>query len=216
MPAGADETLMYEGPWTEQQSESIIRKYWRTFYKHRWVVLGAIGVCLLLALIVSMLTQRQYTAAVRIQVAREAPKVVDMQQVDDEQSGTSSMEFYQTQYALLKSRTISEAVVRDLNLQNKYLYLADYKNSAKDAIASMPVAQRMELATTKVNLDTSITPVRGSSIIDIRFEAPDPALAARVANSVAENFIESSLSRRFEAAAYAREFLQNRLNQTRS
>jgi capsular exopolysaccharide synthesis family protein len=217
MPIGAEDALLYpEGLVTESASESVIRRYWRIFYKHRWVVLGAVGVCLLLALIVSMLTQREYTAAVRIQVAREAPKVVDMAQVDDEQAGTTSMEFYQTQYALLKSRSISEAVVRDLGLQNDYLYLADYKASQKDAIAALPVARRMELATTKVNTDTGVTPVRGSSIIDIAFNAPNPALAARVANSIADNFIESSLARRFEAAAYAREFLQNRLNQTRT
>lgn len=217
MPVSPEEALIYpEGSLGEVRSESIIRRYWRIFYKHRWVVLGAVGTCLLLALIVSMLTQRQYAAAVRIQVAREAPKIVDMAQVDDEQSGATSMEFYQTQYALLKSRSISEAVVRDLSLQNNYLYLADYNPSRKDEIASLPVAQRMDLATTMVNRDTAVTPVRGSSIIDVRFEAPDPRLAAQVANSIAENFIQSNLSRRFEAAAYAREFLQNRLNQTRS
>src|SRR5437764_13508622 len=93
--------------------------------------------CVALELIVSMLTQREYSATVRIQVAREAPKVVDMEQVDDEQSGTSSMEFYQTQYALLKSRSISEAVVRDLGLENNYLYLAGYQRSNTADVVAM-------------------------------------------------------------------------------
>ena len=216
-PVAPDEGILYpDAAWPENTAESTIRKYWRVFYKNRWVILAAVAVCLALALIVSMLTQREYSATVRIQVAREAPKVVDMEQVDDEQSGTSSMEFYQTQYALLKSRSISEAVVRDLGLENNYLYLAGYKHSKTDDMSAMPVSQRMELATTMVNKNTNITPVRGSSIIDVEFEAADPALASRVANSIAENFIESNLSRRFEAAAYAREFLQNRLDQIRS
>ena len=194
----------------------MIRKYWRILYKNRWVVLAAVGFCLALALIVSMLTQREYSAATRIQVAREAPKVVDMEQVGDEQSGTTSIEFYQTQYALLKSRSLSEAVVRDLGLENDYLYLANYQKSKTEDIAALPVSQRIELATTMVNRNTVVTPVRGSSIIDIQFSAPNPALAARAANSIAENFIQSNLARRFEAAAYAREFLQNRLNQIRT
>ena len=217
MPVGPDEGIIYpDGAWPETSTESTIRKYWRIFYKNRWVVLAAVGGCLALALIVSMLTQREYTATVRIQVAREAPKVVNMEQADDEQSGASSMEFYQTQYALLKSRSISEAVVRDLGLENNYLYLAGYQKSKADDIAAMPVSERMELATTIVNKGTAVTPVRGSSIIDVQFDSPDPGLAARVANSIAENFIQSNLARRFEAAAYAREFLQDRLNQIRA
>jgi succinoglycan biosynthesis transport protein ExoP len=216
MPIGPEEGLIYpDGAWPDATSESVIRKYWRILYKNRWVIVAAVGFCLALALIVSMLTQREYSATTRIQVAREAPKVVDMEQVDDEQSGTTSIEFYQTQYALLKSRSLSEAVVRDLGLENDYLYLANYQKSKTDDIAALPVSQRMELATTMVNKNTAITPVRGSSIIDIEFSAPNPALAARAANSIAENFIESNLARRFEAAAYAREFLQNRLNQIR-
>jgi polysaccharide biosynthesis transport protein len=216
MPIGSEEGLIYpDGAWPDATSESVIRKYWRILYKNRWVMVAAVGFCLALALIVSMLTQREYSAATRIQVAREAPKVVDMEQVDDEQSGTTSIEFYQTQYALLKSRSLSEAVVRDLGLENDYLYLANYQKSKTDDIAALPVSQRMELATTMVNRNTVITPVRGSSIIDVEFSAPNPALTARAANSIAENFIESNLARRFEAAAYAREFLQNRLNQIR-
>jgi polysaccharide biosynthesis transport protein len=216
MPIGPEEGLIYpDGAWPDATSESVIRKYWRIFYKNRWVIVAAVGFCLALALIVSMLTQREYSAATRIQVARQAPKVVDMEQVDDEQSGTTSIEFYQTQYALLKSRSLSEAVVRDLGLENDYLYLANYQKSKTDDIAALPVSQRMELATTMVNRNTAVTPVRGSSIIDIEFSAPNPALASRAANSIAENFIESNLARRFEAAAYAREFLQNRLNQIR-
>ena len=216
MPIGPEEGLIYpDGAWPDPTSESVIRRYWRIFYKHRWVVAAAVGFCLALALVVSMLTQREYSASVRIQIARQAPKVVDMEQVDDEQSGTTSIEFYQTQYALLKSRSLSESVVRDLGLENDYLYLANYQKSKTDEVAALPVSQRMELATTMVNKNTDITPVRGSSIIDVQFSAPNPALAARAANSIAENFIESNLARRFEAAAYAREFLENRLNQIR-
>ncbi len=213
---GREDPIVYsEGLWDEPPSESVIRRYWRILYKHRWIVLGVIGACLALALVVSMLSQRQYTASVRIQVAREAAKVVDMNEVDDQQSSGSSTEFYQTQYALLKSRSLSEAVVRDLGLANDNLYLAGYDNSRTEEIAAMPVKARMNLATSLVNRHTNIKPVRGSSIIDVDFESPNRVVSARVANSIAQNFIESSLSRRFEAAAYAREFLQTRLNQVR-
>jgi succinoglycan biosynthesis transport protein ExoP len=218
MPVGPDEAVLYsDGLWDDAEPESVIRRYWRILFKHRWIMLGVVGACLALALIVSMLTQRQYTATIRVQVAREAAKVVDMNQDDnDPSSGSSSTEFYQTQYALLKSRSLSEAVVRDLGLANDNLYLAQYDNSRTEEIAAKPIKARMELATALVNRNTVIKPVRGSSIIDVDFTSPNPIVSARIANSIAQNFIESNLSRRFEAAAYAREFLQTRLNQIRS
>ena len=215
---GPEDAVLYGDILAEEnEPESVIRRYWRIFYKHRWIVLGIVAASLALALVVSMLTQRQYTATSRIQVAREAAKVIDMEQGDEEQSGGgTSLEFYQTQYALLKSRSLSESVVRDLVLANNPLFLAEYDRSQADEMAALPIKERMELATTLVNRNTIITPVRGSSIIDVAFEAPDPRLSASVANSVAENFIETNLARRFDAAAYAREFLQNKLSQVRT
>ncbi len=216
VPIGPEEAVLYSDGVEGNAPESLIRRYWRIFYRHRWIVLGIVAACLALALIISMLMQRQYMATVRIQVAREAAKVVDMEQVDEEQSGGPSLEFYQTQYALLKSRSLSEAVVRDLGLANNFEFLADYDSSKVGEIESIRPQKRIEMATNIVNENTVITPVRGSSIIDVEYQAPNAALSARVANSIAENFIETSLARRFDAAAYAREFLQNRLNQVRA
>ena len=46
-PVGPDEALIYpDGAWPDASTESKIRKYWRIFYKNRWVVLAAIGCCL--------------------------------------------------------------------------------------------------------------------------------------------------------------------------
>jgi capsular exopolysaccharide synthesis family protein len=216
VPGANDSAFLYaEGIVENPGGESILRRYWRIFFKRRWVIASAVGACLALALIVSLLMKPQYTATVRIQVAREAAKVVDIEQVGDEQSGATSMEFYQTQYALLKSRSLSEAVVRDLGLAGNTVFLAGGDTSKATEFRNLPIGDRLELATTKVNEQTSISPVRGSSIVDVSFAAAEPALAAKIANSLAENFIESNLARRFDAAAYAREFLQNRLDQVR-
>lgn len=199
----------------EQEGESILRHYWRMFYKRRWLVLASVALCLAVALIVTLVTQPKYTSAVTLQVSREAPKVVDIQDVDQSDSAGPDLEFYQTQYALLKSRSLSQSVARDLNLANNFLYLAGYKEGAVDEVRAKPLAERLDQATDMVNKNTSVSPVRGSSIINVAFTSPDPSLSAKVANSLADNFIESNLSRRYEAAAYARNFLQNRLRQVR-
>ena len=50
-----------------------------------------------------------------------------------------------------------------------------------------------------------------SRIISIRFESPYPQEAERIANAISEGFIESALERKFNATAYARNFVQERL-----
>ena len=62
----------------------------------------------------------------------------------------------------------------------------------------------------------SISPIRLSRLVDVRWTSPDPALSTRVANAWAAGFIEGNLERRFEATSYARRFLEQRLAQLRS
>jgi capsular exopolysaccharide synthesis family protein len=200
----------------DEPPESIVRHYWRVFYRRRWVILTAVLGCRAVALIVSMLTQREYTATTRVQIAREAAKVVDIQSVENDPGAALDQEFYQTQYALLKSRSLSEAVVRDLGLADNYMFLADYDEGDVAEVKAKPQAERFAKATDMVNDSTIISPVRGSSIVDIEARVPNPVMAATLANAIAEKFIETNLSRRFEATAYARQFLQNRLNTVRA
>ena len=199
-----------------EPEESVLRQYWRLLYRRRWVIAAIVAACLAGALFIGMLTQRQYTATVRIQVDREAAKIIDMKGVEEKEESASGIEFYQTQYALLKSRSLSESVVRDLGLAENFEFLANYNLNKVDEVKALPREQRFASATSLVNDRTIVSPVRGSSIIDVGYEAPDSLMAAKIANTVAEKFIETNLSRRYEATAYARQFLQNRLNVVRA
>jgi polysaccharide biosynthesis transport protein len=203
---------------TQESQESFLRHYWRIFYKRRWVVLAIAAFGVGAGILLAMMTQPQYAGTVTIQVAREAPKVLNMQGIEQESNGGGYYfdEFYQTQYELLKSRSLSEAVVRDLKLADNYDFLSNYDPDQVDEYKEIPREQRFGMATDIVNGNTTIQPVRMSSIMNVQFASPNPNTAAAVANAVAENFVQSNLTRRFEAAAYARQFLQNRLNQVRA
>ena len=199
-----------------ETKESFLRQYWRIFYKRRLIIAAITAFCIGLGILIAMLTRLEYSATVTIQVARETANVLNMDGVDAEDSTSYfDQEFYQTQYSLLKSRSLSEAVVRDLNLADNYMFLADFDEDAVEEMKQLPRERRFADATDMVNANTIVAPVRMSSIIDIHYNSPNPAMAATVANSIAENFVQSNLTRRFEAAAYARQFIQNRLNQVR-
>ena len=199
-----------------EERESVLRQYWRTFYKRRLTIAAITAVCVAIGILIAMMTRLEYSATVTVQVARETAKVLNIDGVEGESLNPWDQEFYQTQYALLKSRSLSEAVVRDLNLADNYLFLAQFDPDGVEDVKKIPREQRFSMATGIVNANTIVDPLRQSSIINVRYNSPNPAMAATIANSVAENFVQSNLTRRFEAAAYARQFLQNRLNQVRA
>lgn len=201
-------------PLGQTPRESILRQYWRIFWTRRWIIALVMAISVMAGLTLALLSQRQYAATVTLEIARQSARII--QSVDDvEPRVGADQEFYQTQYALLKSRSLAEMVVRNLRLAANVDFLTDYKGDSNNAIASMSRQARENLAVNKVMANLEVIPVRLSSVVDVRYVSPNPATAATVANSVAENFIQSNLARRFEASAYARQFLENRLGQMR-
>ena len=219
LPHGGGELALYEGgPYAfVEEEESVLRRYWRMLYRRRYIILAITALGIIAGILVSMLTKPEYAGTVMVQVSREEAKVLNIEGVEqDAGEARFDAEFYQTQYALLKSRSLSERVVRDLGLAENYLFLANFNQGDVDAMRALPRERRFAMATRIVNANSVITPIRLSSIINITYNSPDPQLAATIANAIAENFVQSNLMRRYEAAAYAREFLQNRLNSVRA
>ncbi|MGQ0590679.1 MAG: GumC family protein [Sphingosinicella sp.] len=196
-----------------EPTESIIRHYWRVLLKRRWVILAVVIISALIGLTSAMLSQRLYSATVTVEIARQADRIINVEEVQPRPG--ADQEFYQTQYALLRSRSLAEMVVRDLRLAHNIAFLTDFTNEADSEIANFSLQQREAMAVARVMGNVQIIPVRLSSVVNVRFVSPNPQMAADIANSLAENYIEQNLARRFGASAYARQFLEGRLSQMR-
>lgn len=193
--------------------ESVLRHYWRLLIKRRWVIVGVVIAALIAGIALTLLTQREYRAAVTIQIERQTARI--MEDVDDVQPTPGlNQEFYQTQYNLLKSRALAERVVRDLRLADDEQFLAEYNGDA-EAWTRVPREARHNRATAIVASNLSVVPVRLSAVVSLQYTSPNAQMAANIANSLAENFIEANLQRRYEANSYARRFLEQRLAQVR-
>src|SRR5262249_61814215 len=63
--------------------------------------------------------------------------------------------------------------------------------------------------------DLTVSTIRNSRLVDIRFRLPDPELATRVVNALAKNYIEQNLEYRFVASKEASDWLRERLDENR-
>ncbi len=206
----------------DSPSSSILRQYSRMVVRWRYVIIGITAASILLGLIVTLLMTPKYTATASIEISRESSKVTDIQGVEREAS-LADQEFYQTQYGLLKSRSLSERIAQQLKLVDDPKFFDLFKVRSETSAFSIingqyPVAGRVErqrVAGKLLRDNLSVSPTRLSRLVDIAFTSPDPSFSAKIANAWADNFIQTNLERKVQATSYGRNLLQGQLGQAK-
>lgn len=202
------------------EQEPKLRRYLRIAFRRRYIILGTTIACVLLGLVVTLLMTPKYTATTTIEISRESDKVTNFQGVEREAS-IADQEFYQTQYGLLRSRSLSERIATQLRLVDDPKFFAMMHVSSSDPAFQIvagryPAAGRMtrqRIAGELLLKRLDVAPTRLSRLVDIRFTSPDPAFSAKIVNAWAENFIQTNLERRIQATSYGRNLLQRQLAQ---
>lgn len=192
--------------------------YWRLALKHRIPIIGCFLAVLGIGAALTLLMTPIYTAGATLQIDREAARVFNAEDVTPRESISQGEDFYQTQYGLLRSRSLAERVVESLGLASSDAALESLGVTAPEPTgsAAAQAERRRNLALTAVRKGLGVAPVRGSRLVAVTFDNPDPVVAARVANGFAENYIQANLDRKYESSSYAREFLEERIAQTKS
>lgn len=200
----------------EEQSAFDLTIYWRLALKHRILILGCFFGALAIGTALTLLMTPIYTATATLQIDREAARVFNAEEVAPRESMIQGEEFFQTQYGLLRSRSLAERVIESLGLASSDQALAALGVELPPAPnGSDQTARRRAAALATVQANLTVAPVRGSRLVAVGYDNPDPVVSARVANGFAENFIQANLDRKFESSSYAREFLEERIAQTK-
>lgn len=200
----------------------IVQQYIRIAIRWRYVVIGVTAAFVLLGLIATMLMTPKYTASATIEISRESDKVTNIEGVDREAS-IADQEFYQTQYGLLRSRSLSERVATELRLVDDVNFFNLFGVSSDDPAFELtngryPAAGRAtrQRVAGEILLDhLAIEPTRLSRLVEVGFTSPDADFSARVANAWSENFIRTNLERKIQTTSYGRDLLQTQLAQAK-
>ncbi|MGB3470881.1 MAG: polysaccharide biosynthesis tyrosine autokinase [Erythrobacter sp.] len=200
----------------------LFRQYLEIALRRRYVIVIAVAACLALAAALSLLMTPKFTAIATIEISRESGNVTNIQGVERE-ANIADQEFYQTQYGLLRARTLSERVALELGLPDDPAFFESFGHSSEDAAFDLVEGrysatgriERTRVAGEILLDNLEVNPTRLSRLVNINVRAPDPEFAASVANSWATNFIESNLERKIDATSFGRELLEGELAQTK-
>lgn len=222
MPANANRgaSQVADPQGVDRESMPLIRQLLRILVRRRYLILGTVVLCMIAGLVATLLMTPQYTATAVVEISRDSSKVTDFQGVERETS-IADQEFYQTQYGLLKARSLAERVATELRLIDDPEFFERFNvNQDKPAFqvsngrySAAGLAERKRIAGEVLLEQVRIDPTRLSRLVNILFTSSDPAFSAKVANQWAQSFIETNLERKSQATSYGRAALQRQLGQ---
>src|SRR5437867_8878712 len=105
-----------------------LREYLRVLYKYRWLAATTFALTMGLAVLVTLVTPRLYSAGTRMQVARQSPIQLRLEENvlrldDNDRNVNGSSSFLSTQVATLRSRDLAERVIRGWHLAENEAFL---------------------------------------------------------------------------------------------
>ena len=176
----------------EAEESANLVDYWYMLLRRKWTVIGFFAVTLAVAATSLYLSPRTYRATVLMKIELEASKGRKLDEALSDDYQPYDPDFYQTQYELLRSRTLAERVAESMDL-----------GGVKGAGAT-------------IQGNTTVEPVRNSKLVRLHVTSTDPEQAARIANALADTYIKSNLERRYNASADAKNFLEQRIVQVKA
>src|SRR5258705_9278226 len=207
----------------EPQEAPDFRGYARILRKRFPTVLIVCSTLFIIALIGTLKQKPVYRAQVLLEIQKENPDIPTIQELYELDSVSDA--YLRSQYTILASESLARSVIDQLRLDAIGEFNAPEwwswrwhkkKNTgvsqvfaAGPARADREVYQRvLERFEGRLQID----PINRSRLVNIQFDSHDATLAARVANSLAENYVEQNLQARWTATQKAADWLSQQLS----
>jgi polysaccharide biosynthesis transport protein len=197
--------------------------YWHLILKRRWAVLACLLIVFTTVAIGTFKQKPVYAGRILIEINPAEPQVLNFQQIAQAGPAWDLQSYRETQYKILKSRSLSERVVRDLRL---YQYPEFYQShsylglvtkdpekipSPSDPNPPDPNSEVYGNSVTNFMRSVAVDPIERSNLVEVSFYSQNPSLAARIANQLGEDYIDQNLQVKWDEALKASEWLSGRL-----
>ncbi|MCP3958366.1 MAG: polysaccharide biosynthesis tyrosine autokinase [bacterium] len=183
--------------------------------RKRWTwLLACLLISVTFALVQYSLTTKEYRSSATIQIERKRLSLLALGQggwLED----WWNMEYYPTQYRLLRSRGMAERVVRNLRLYENPAFTGRPASllPGRETQGSTVQVSDAELAQLAGLVQSGLTvkPIKETQLVELSFVSPNPELAARIVNGYAQAFIEWGVETRSSTVGQASSFLARQI-----
>ena len=179
------------------------KDYFLMFRERVWYLIVAFFIIFSGSILYTFNKTKVYTAVAMVQLLRDDPSA--MASAEMEMNQIRSSEDLNTQISVLNSGAIVLGVERRLQDDERERFMAPY---AEALSFTGPLTPTQMLAQNR-----KIMPQRGTLMIGVGYNHPDPVIAARVANLFADEFINYNLTLNIDGSMKAVEDLRIRADQ---
>lgn len=206
-------------------AELDLRVVMHAIWRHRLVVLVPTVLAFVLAFAgVNLITPR-YQSEARVLIENRESALT--RQGGDRSGATEIVPIDEqaiaSQVQIVQSRDLARAVVRDLSLARmpEFDPMVDGRSPVSVILAFAGIVRDISQMTAEERAleayyeRLSVVPVERSRVIEIRFQSREPELAARIANAIAERYIEFQATARLERDRRARQHFERQIESLR-
>ncbi|MFH1260114.1 MAG: polysaccharide biosynthesis tyrosine autokinase [Elusimicrobiota bacterium] len=170
---------------SDQNEPAHLRNYLQVIYRRFWTIAIFFVVLVTTVMIGTFLQKPIYRATTQIMIEKENRNVNFQEVIGIEATG---QDYYQTQYALLKSKSLAEKLVQRLQLDTNPLFKEKNNSSANENTQPELVDQLLN--------SIFVQPVRNTRLVNLSVESPSPQLAKDLTNTLAQLYLEQNLESR--------------------
>src|SRR6266403_6299161 len=181
------------------------RAYARILRKRLQAVLIVFFILFSVTLIATLKQKPVYRAQALLEIQKENPDIPTIKELYELEEVSDA--YLRTQYSILGSESLARRVIDQLQLESLpefnsrkwwQLWPITKKSSARQvfAVGPMPESHDRELSQRVLERcqdRLTIDPISRSRLVAVRFDSRDAELAARLANTLAEDYIDQNL-----------------------
>lgn len=216
----------------EKRKEVDLMDYWRVIVKRKWVLIVFAGSLILFTGIFSFLATPQFESKVTLHIEEGTSKILSLEETFGYQSPVfRDMTFFNTQLELLKSKSLAERVVKKLDLLSRpefagkekgrsvfatlesvlTLKWISKKKSNREGLPSRYRSSPYSEIAESIQGALKINPIRDTKLVAVSYSSPSPVLSAEIINTLAEEYINFSIEKRYERTQQASDFLNTQI-----
>ncbi|MFP3867927.1 MAG: GumC family protein [Desulfobacteraceae bacterium] len=199
----------------EERRKINLWDYWQTLVRRKWWVIGFfLGIVFVVGLVTALMTPI-YRATTLVQITSDDPGSLIRQGAGSPlYRWGERLEFYQTQFQILKSQSLAKRVVERLSLVDH----PEFESLPKVDPNGQPIPrQQLERSVTGAFMSRlEVTPQKDSFLVYLSFDAEHPELAQQVANTVAQEYMHFGMESRAQAFSLVKQWLNQQLQGLRA
>jgi len=174
--------------------------------RHLWAIVAFVASCVLATAIVSARLQPLYESTATVDVDRQDPSEVVGQDASHSSASSSTDQFLATQIKLIQSDAVLRPVAEQFHLLDRegQIKRISPENAQKTAQAPVTLGR------------LKVTRPPNTFLLLISYRSPDPAVAADVANAIANSYMEHTYDLRITSSASLSTFMEKQLDELKA